>query len=47
MKPPDHDTDFEKYEADRRRRTLLIVFAFVAALVVGGGLHLTGVLPPG
>lgn len=48
MQPPDHDSNLEsKYYADRRRRSVLIVLAVVAALVVAGGLHLTGVLPPG
>ena len=47
MQQPDHDTDLETFEADRRRRTLLTVLAVVAALVVAGGLHLIGVLPPG
>jgi hypothetical protein len=48
MQPPDHDSHLEsKYYADRRRRSVLIVLAVVAALVVAGGLHLTGVLPPG
>ena len=47
MQQSDHDTDLEQYEADRRRRRLLIVLALAAALVVAGGLHLTGVLPPG
>lgn len=48
MQPPDHDTDVEsKYHADRRRRSTLIVLAVVACLVLAGGLHLTGVLPPG
>jgi hypothetical protein len=47
MQQSDRDTELEKYEADRRRRTLLIVLAIAAALVVAGGLHLSGVLPPG
>ena len=48
MQPPDHDTDPEStYHADRRGRTRLLVLAVVGALVVVGGLHLTGVLPPG
>lgn len=48
MQAPDHDTDLEsKFYADRRRRTVLIILTVIAALVVAGGLHLTGVLPPG
>jgi len=48
MLPPDRDNDLEStYYADRRRRTVVVVLAVVAALVVAGGLHLTGILPPG
>jgi hypothetical protein len=48
MQAPDHDTDLEStYYADRRRRTLVIVLAVIAVLVIVAGLHLTGVLPPG
>jgi hypothetical protein len=48
MQPPDHDTELDsKYYADRRRRTLLVVLGTVACLLLAGGLHVTGVLPPG
>jgi hypothetical protein len=47
LQPTDHDAILEsQYYADRRRRTFLIVLVSVAALVVAGGLHLTGILPP-
>jgi hypothetical protein len=48
MQSPDHDTDLEStYYADRRRRSVLVVLAVVACLILAGGLHLAGVLPPG